>query len=309
MTPLAQALQALQGLLQGMLLGLQTALPAWAFDAVKFTNGLLLLVVLFVPLERLFALRPQRALRQAWGTDIAYYFITSLLPSKLIIATVALLLWLMHGFAPQGLFPGLAELPTAARFAVALLVAQLGFYWGHRAMHANRWLWRFHAVHHSAPALDWLVNTRAHPVDLVFTRLCGYLPLYLLGLAQPTRETLDWVPLLITLLASTWGYVLHANLRWPLAWLAKIVATPRFHHWHHAHQGTGGTQHSNYAATLPLMDLIFGTYRQDSGAWPECYGTDEPVPAALLDQLMSPFMGRAPQARSHDPPKSRKNNF
>ena len=307
-------MQVLQGL-QGLLLGLQTALPAWAFDAVKFTNGLLLLVVLFVPLERLFALRPQRALRLAWGTDIAYYFITSLLPSKLIIATVALLLWLMHGFAPQGLFPGLAELPTALRFALALLVAELGFYWGHRAMHANGWLWRFHAVHHSAPTLDWLVNTRAHPVDLVITRLCGYLPLYVLGLAQPTGETLDWVPLLITLLASTWGYVLHANLRWPLAWLGRVVATPRFHHWHHAHHahhahpGTGGTQHSNYAATLPLMDLIFGTYLQDSGAWPERYGTDEPVPPALLDQLMSPFMGGAPKARSDDPPRSQKDNF
>src|ERR1035438_7661357 len=33
----------------------------------------------------------------------------------------------------------------------------------------------------SAEEIDWLVNTRAHPVDMVFTRLCGLVPLYVLG--------------------------------------------------------------------------------------------------------------------------------
>ena len=48
---------------------LQTALPQWSFELLRFSNGLVLLVVLFVPLERLFALRPQRVLRRGWNTD------------------------------------------------------------------------------------------------------------------------------------------------------------------------------------------------------------------------------------------------
>ncbi len=275
------------------------ALSPWAVELLRFGNGLILLIVLFVPLERLFALRPQRALRDAWRTDVAYYFLTSLLPGKIIVVPVAALLWVMHETVPQGLLPGLADLPGWARFALAMLVAELGFYWGHRAMHASATLWRFHAVHHSARQLDWLVNTRAHPVDLVVVRLCGYLPLYLFGLAQPAGNTLDWVPLLVTLVGSTWGYVLHANLRWRLAWLERIIATPIFHHWHHDHLGGGGAQHANYAATLPLMDILFGTFRASRSAWPERYGTDEPVPTALLDQVMAPFMGsrREPRPR------------
>ena len=275
----------------------QAALPPWGFELLKFSNGLVLLVVLFVPLERLFALHRQRVLRRSWGVDTLYYFLTSMLPGKIIVVPVALLLWLMHDFAPHGLLPGLADLPGWARFALAMLVAELGFYWGHRAMHASDWLWRFHAVHHSASELDWLVNTRAHPLDLVIVRLCGYLPLYLLGLAQPAGDQLDWVPLVVTLVASTWGYVLHANLRWRMGWFERVIATPAFHHWHHDHQGSGGKRHSNYAATLPLMDLVFGSFRASRGEWPQRYGSDERVPAALVDQLMVPFMGR----RKDDP--------
>ncbi len=273
---------------------IQTALPGWAIEAVKFANGLVLLTVLFVPLERLFPLQRQAALRQGWRTDVAYYFLTSLLPGKIIVLPVLALLWLMHAIAPQGILTGVSDLPGWARFALGMLVAEFGFYWGHRAMHASAMLWRFHAVHHSARELDWLVNTRAHPVDLVVVRLCGYLPLYLLGLAAPAGNTLDWVPLLVTLVGSTWGYVLHANLQWPLASLERVIATPAFHHWHHEHLGADGTQHSNYAATLPLMDMLFGTFRASNAKWPERYGTDEPVPSALIDQVMAPFMGPLP---------------
>ncbi len=277
--------------MMGMLQQLQTALPPWAFEFLKFGNGLILLVVLFVPLERVFALKPQRVLREGWRTDVVYYFLTSILPGKIIVVPVIAALWLMHMVAPQGLAPSLADWPGWARFAFSMIVAEFGFYWGHRAMHASALLWRFHAVHHSAHELDWLVNTRAHPVDLILVRLCGYLPLYLLGLAQPAGSTLDWVPLLVTLVGSTWGYVLHANLRWPLAWCERIVATPAFHHWHHEHLGAGVTENANYAATLPLFDMLFGTFRASGAQWPERYGIDEKQPSALIDQVMAPFMG------------------
>ena len=175
----------------------QAGLPPLVFDFLKFFNGLVLLAVIFVPLERLFSLRPKAALRPGWRNDVAYYFLSSVLPNRLIVLPVAALLWGLQSVAPQGLLPGLGQLPGWERFAAAMVLAEIGFYWGHRWLHASPRLWRFHAVHHSATELDWLVNTRAHPVDLVFVRLCGLLPLYVLGLAQSARGEVDWVALLV----------------------------------------------------------------------------------------------------------------
>ena len=37
-----------------------------------------------------------------------------------------------------------------------------------------------------------------------------------------------------------------------------MVATPDFHHWHHADDPLA--HHTNYAAFLPVWDIVFGTY-------------------------------------------------
>ena len=70
-------------------------------------------------------------------------------------------------------------------------------------------------IDHGLVEVDWLVNTHAHPLDIVFVRLCGFVPMYALGLAQPLAERrLDIVPLLIMLLGTMWGFFIHANVGW-----------------------------------------------------------------------------------------------
>ena len=275
-----------------ILRAIQAALPAWAFEVFKLGNGLLLLLLIFVPLERL---APARAPgRRRWSADILYYFLNSLLPPKLIVLAVVLVVWAMRAGLPHGLFPALADLPQWTRFVLALLVAEIGFYWGHRWMHASSRLWKFHALHHSASDMTWLVNTRAHPVDLTLTRLCGLLPLYVLGISRLDGATVDTLPLLVALVMNLWGYLIHANVRFNLRPLQSLIATPAFHHWHHecvAGDAAGsGHGHSNFAAMLPLLDRLFGTYREAGTARPQRFGTDTPVPDAVVDQVMAPFM-------------------
>jgi sterol desaturase/sphingolipid hydroxylase (fatty acid hydroxylase superfamily) len=278
------------------LAALQARWPSWAFDVLKLGNGLVLLALLFIPLERLFPQRPQPFWRPHWAPDLIYYFLNSLLPPKLIVLVVVLLVWGLGRILPHGLFPGLAALPFWPRFGLSLLVAELGFYWGHRWMHSVPWLWPLHAVHHSAEELSWLVNTRAHPLDLFVTRLCGLLPLYLLGLAQVGAATVDPLPVLIALVMSIWGYFLHANVRFRLAPLQRILATPAFHHWHHDNVGADGSRHRNFAALLPLMDMVFGTYHHAGAERPRRLGVDGPVPDGMIDQLLVPLTiaGRSP---------------
>ena len=68
-----------------------------------------------------------------------------------------------------------------------MMVGETAYYWAHRLSHQIPFLWRFHAIHHSAEQLDFLVNTRMHPVDLVWSRMIMLTPIFALGLANPVR--------------------------------------------------------------------------------------------------------------------------
>jgi sterol desaturase/sphingolipid hydroxylase (fatty acid hydroxylase superfamily) len=257
---------------------------------VKVCGRLALLVAIFVPLERLFSLHRQRVFRKAFGTDLAYYFISRLLPKLLLTLPLSLLAGVLHGIYPSAYYQAISHLPVVVRMFAALVVGEVGYYWGHRWAHEIPFLWRFHAIHHSAEEIDWLVNTRSHPVDLIFTRVCGQIPLYLIGFAQPLAERLDWVPFFVTTIGTAWGFFIHSNVGWRLGWLEWLVTTPAFHHWHHTNDGPD-VINKNYSTFLPWIDKCFGTFHLPD-EWPASYGIDERVPADLPHQLVEPFAPR-----------------
>ena len=65
--------------------------------------------------------------------------------------------------------------------------------------------------------------------------------MYVLGLAQPTGNRGDLVPVLYVLAGTLWSFFIHANVRWRLGWLEWLISTPAFHHWHHTNDGRGNT--------------------------------------------------------------------
>ncbi len=81
-------------------------------------------------------------------------------------------------------------------------------------MHSNLFLWRFHAIHHTLRRTsDWLVTVRAHPFDIVFTRLCGLSLVYLLGFARALNTGIDPAAVYVTIFGTVWSYFIHANVR------------------------------------------------------------------------------------------------
>jgi sterol desaturase/sphingolipid hydroxylase (fatty acid hydroxylase superfamily) len=269
-----------------LLLRFERHIVPLAYDFLRLLVWLFLLIVIFVPLERIFAVHPQKVFRKSFLPDLGYYFLSGLLPKMLLVLPMAFLGWTLHFLVPAGLQAQVAALPLGWRFVASLVVGEVGFYWGHRWSHEIPFLWRFHSIHHSAEEMDWLVNTRAHPVDMVFTRLCGFIPMYLVGLTQPVGRTLDVVPLLVIVTGIAWGFFIHSNLKWRLGPLEWLVSTPAFHHWHHTFDEP---LNRNFASMLPWVDRIFGTYYQPRH-WPARYGTESPVPPTFTAQLLDPLL-------------------
>jgi sterol desaturase/sphingolipid hydroxylase (fatty acid hydroxylase superfamily) len=267
---------------------LQHHLIPFATDVLRVGIWLLIIMAVVVPLERLFAVHPQKIFRKSFVTDLGYYFLNSLAPNMIMATLTAFLALGLRYLVPDAIHAWVAGMSLWTRLAAALVVGEVGFYWGHRWTHEVPLLWRFHAIHHSAEEIDWLVNSRAHPFDIIFVRLCGFIPMYALGLAQPAKGMkLDVAPLLILVTGTLWGFFIHANLRWRFGWLSVLISTPAFHHWHHTND-----EHinKNYASMLPLMDKLFGTWYMPRKQWPSKYGIDAPTAPRLMGQLLQPLM-------------------
>ena len=250
-----------------------------------FLLNVLILSMLFVPIEQVFALRPaQRIFRPGWTTDLAHFGVSHLLVQATVLLTLVPAAMFFHWAVHPGIQAWVAGQPAVLQFAEILFVADLTQYWTHRAFHRVPVLWRFHAVHHSSRHMDWLAGSRLHLVDIVVTRAVGFVPVYVLGFATlPTYAYLVFV--------SFQAVLIHANVRWRFGPLAQVFATPRFHHWHHS--DAAAAVDKNFAVHLPVIDRLFGTHYLPGRDWPATYGiAGDPVPAGYLAQLAFPFRPR-----------------
>ena len=119
-----------------------------------------------------------------------------------------------------------------------------------------------------------------HVVELLLTRLIGYLPIFILGFAPPALYA-------YLVFVSFHAIFIHANVSFRFPRLRWLIATPEFHHWHHSSEAPAIDK--NYAAFLPVYDVIFSTAYQPAHLASR-YGTvNTEVPQRFTEQLVFPF--------------------
>lgn len=261
---------------------------------VRALAWLFIVTVIFAPLELIFSVHRRDRDRKTLLSDLGFYFVSSFLPQFLLALPLAVAAWVAYHFVPQPVHAAVESWPLWLRGLSAFVVADFGFYWGHRITHAVPLLWRFHMVHHAPKHVYFLISSRAHPVDNAFIRLCGLVPIYILGLGAPQSVQGTLVATLLMLAITVWGFFIHANLRWRFGPLEWLLATPAFHLWHHT---ASEPLDRNFASMLPIWDGLFGTLYLPRSQWPAAYGVAGSIPETLVGQMLHPFLPPPPPSQ------------
>lgn len=247
-------------------------------------SGLAVVPVLFllvVPFEKLFPRHRQKLRRPQLGTDIAYALAGPLLSGIGIAAAVVVAIVSLAWLPGLAIRPLVGMIPPAIAPFVGIALFDLAIYWTHRWYHEVPILWRFHAIHHSPDQMDWISGFRNHPFDGTLIA-----PAFVFLVAAGFSAEFTGV---LAIVQFVLGIFLHANVRWRLRPLHRVVITPEFHHWHHANEP--GAINSNYSVFLPAWDLIFGTYFMPKHRRPQVYGVTEYIPPGMVAQLCHPLRG------------------
>jgi sterol desaturase/sphingolipid hydroxylase (fatty acid hydroxylase superfamily) len=209
-------------------------------------------------------------------------------PAMLALA-VALGGW-VSALVGDGIWPD--SWPLLAQLVLALIVGEFFMYWVHRLGHEVELLWRFHAVHHSAPRLYFLNAVRFHPVDLAISNYAPFVPLMALG-ASPELLAL------FALFSGVHGTFQHANIPIRLGPLNWFFSMAELHRWHHSR--CLEEANTNYGQNLIVWDVVFGTrFLPADREPPEDIGISD-LPAFPMDywgQLTSPIHWRRIQQES-----------
>lgn len=237
--------------------------------------------ILFVLLEKLFPQdKTQKILRKGWKLDLEYFFINHLLIGITLLVTNWVLFTFFSWSVNSQIQIFIQSIPIIFQFLIALFVADLTQYWIHYAYHKVPFLWKFHAIHHSAEKLDWLAGSRIHVVELFLTRQLVLIPLFVFGFSKGALD-------LYIIFIAFHAVLIHSNVSFKFGFLSHVIVTPKYHFWHHSTDKSAIDK--NFAGHLPIIDKIFGTSYINK-KWPKKLGVsgDQP-PNTLFKQFLWSF--------------------
>jgi sterol desaturase/sphingolipid hydroxylase (fatty acid hydroxylase superfamily) len=177
-------------------------------------------------------------------------------------------------------------LPPLMAGVIVVVALDFAFYVAHVAMHKGAWLWRFHSVHHSDPAVDVTTTIRQHPGESVIRYAFMAACVFALG-ASPGAFAVYRV------WSALNGLLEHANIRVMRrldSLLSLVVSTPNMHKVHHSRIAT--ETDTNYGNIFSLFDRLFFTFTPSKRGVTIVYGLegfDDPAKQTTAALLAMPF--------------------
>lgn len=148
----------------------------------------------------------------------------------------------------------LIDLPiNTITWIIAIILADLSYYWMHRLEHQIRFLWTLHSVHHSSVEFDLTTGLRLSWLEGLLEWIF-FVPLVLIGF-----DAIQVLVSIITVVAyQTW---IHTEKIGKLGWVDKVLNTPSVHRVHHG----SNRQYidKNYGGILIIWDRLFGSYEPE----------------------------------------------
>lgn len=203
---------------------------------------------------------------------LAYW--TVFIPLSAVLLAGLASFWQALGLRPLLSLPAFQSFQWIGPFAVvgavlaAAIVNDFFFYWAHRFQH--RFLWRYHAVHHSIREMN-AVNSYHHASEAIVSLLLYTIPTSLivadLGPGLPFASLAIWLHIV-------W---IHSPTRANFGPLRALFVDNRFHRIHHSLEERHFDR--NFGAFTTLWDRLFGTACfPEPGQWPAVglAGIDEP---------------------------------
>ncbi|MGC1304904.1 MAG: sterol desaturase family protein [Caulobacteraceae bacterium] len=254
--------------------------------ATMVTPGLVVMAALQLWAERRWPALPERPAKdrsnpKVWASHVAGQIL--LAPSLGVLTTLVVNRcgggWVVLPATGWGLVLG------AGGYFVAMDFAEYVF---HRAQHAFPWLWEMHSLHHSDTTFDATTTVRHFWLDPLLKSVSVWLAVGLLFRASGPI-------LIIYALISHYNYAIHSNTRLDLGRWSWTLNAPAYHRIHHS----ASAEHFdvNFAAILPIFDVILGSYRPARRGERPASGLDTGrVARTWIDVAAWPLSGRVRRA-------------
>ena len=148
---------------------------------------------------------------------------------------------------------------------LAVVAADLTYYWMHRSEHRVRLFWTYHSVHHSSPEFNFTTALRLAWTEALFEWMF-FIPMVIVGI-DPVQVIGG---LAVVVAYQSW---IHTEKVRRLGWLEGILNTPSHHRVHHG--SNPEYLDKNYGGILIVWDRLFGTYTPERAK--VVYGITDPL--------------------------------
>lgn len=261
--------------------------PSWSnyFYALLFVSALIWLLEIIIPWRK-----NQKIIRKGFYLDLFYLFFNFFLFSLVgynALSNVGVELFndFLAQFGVKNLVAiNIDKLPTAVQYILLFLLADFIQWNVHRLLHKNKYLWKFHKVHHSVTEMGFAAHFRFHWLETIVYKSIQYIPMAMIGFSITEFFIVHMISVII-------GHLNHSNLNISYGPLKYILNNPKMHIWHHSKEIPEGKYGVNFGISLSIWDYLFGTdYIPYDGKDIDLgFENVNNYPDSFIDQNIEPF--------------------